>query len=169
MAQPLLGLAGWVPVLDGHPAGVRLYEAHYSAAKSLATRRARGTRQFGGSGARMVLLTADERALFVWRRQAFRLDLQRGVECAVFRNEGAALSSSLILAAEALAWGRWPGERLFTFVDAVATAARRGRSNAAGQCFRAAGWVECGRTKRGLLILEKRAAAKEHLNIGRAF
>lgn len=155
--QPLFAFAGWVPVLDGHPAGVRLYEGHYSARKSLARRRARGTRQFGGSGARMILLTSDESALFVWRRQGFRLDLQRGVECAVFRNTGPALSSALILAAERAAWGRWPGERLFTFVDAKETARRRGKASLPGKCFREAGWIECGRSKRGLVVLEKLA------------
>jgi hypothetical protein len=31
------------------------------------------------------------------------------VNCAVFRNEGPVLSSDLILEAEELAWGRWPG------------------------------------------------------------
>lgn len=159
--QPLLGFAGWVPVLDGHPVGVRLYEGHYSARKSLATRRARGTRQFGGSGERMILLTADETALFVWRRQDFRLDTQRGVECSVFRNvgRGAArrLSSELILGAERHAWGRWPGARLFTFVDPVATSSRRSKTAEPGHCFIAAGWRPCGRTLRGLHVLEKRA------------
>lgn len=154
-AQPLLALTGWVPVLDGHPAGVRLYEGHYSARKSLATRLARGSQQFGGSGERMVLLTADESALFVWRRQNFRLDSQRGVECSVFRNTGPELSSELILGAEALAWGRWPGARFFTFIDADATSGRRSRRAAPGHCFRVAGWTECGRSSRGLIVLEK--------------
>lgn len=157
-AQPLLGFAGWVPVLDGHPAAVALYEGHYSARKSLALRLARGSRQFGGAGSRTILLLHDESALFVWRRQRFRLDCQFGVECSVFRNVGQAFhrSSDLILAAERVAWGRWPGERLFTFVDPSATSARRSKSSRPGECFYRAGWVFCGHSSRGLHILEKR-------------
>lgn len=49
-------------------------------------------------------------------------DGQIGVNCAPFRNEGAycgeVKSSRLILSAEVWAWARWPGERLYTYVDA---------------------------------------------------
>jgi hypothetical protein len=41
---------------------------------------------------------------------------QRGVNCAVFRNESSVLSSELIREACGLAWTRWPGERLYTYV-----------------------------------------------------
>lgn len=154
-AQSLLAWDGWVPVLDGNPDAVALYERHYPAQERLARRRERGSRQFGGAGARMVLLLADRTVLFVWRRQAFRLDTQTGVECSVFRNEGARLSSDLVLEAEGHAWGRWPGARLFTFVDAQRTAARRSRRSRPGECFLRAGWRFCGLTARGLHILEK--------------
>lgn len=71
----------------------------------------------------------------------------------VFRDEGAfdgqVLSSSLILAAEKLAWLRWPNERLYTYVNTTAVSGD-------GLCFKAAGWRKCGRTKiKNLLILEK--------------
>lgn len=157
--QPLLSLPGWVPVLDGHHAGVRLYEGHYSAEKSLALRRLRGTRQFGGMGERMVLLLADETALFVWRRQQRRMDVQTGVECSVFRNDGRGpgrrLSSELIGEAECHAWGRWPGQRLFTFVDAARTSRCRSAKSLPGACFRHAGWTEWGFSAGGLMILER--------------
>ena len=42
---------------------------------------------------------------------------ETGVNCAVFRNEGPVRSSELIMAADAVAWLRWPGERLYTYVD----------------------------------------------------
>jgi hypothetical protein len=74
---------------------------------------------------------------------------------AVFRNESPILSSVLIREACELAWRRWPGARLYTYVDA-----RRVRSPNPGCCFKAAGWRACGKTKcRRLLILESLPAA----------
>ena len=97
----------------------------------------------------MVLLTPDARALFVWRRFISK-DHQDGVNCAAFRNEGAGLSSALILEAMCLAWRRWPGEGLYTYVDA-----KKIRNSNPGCSFLKAGWRRCGVTKdRGLLILE---------------
>lgn len=81
---------------------------------------------------------------------------QTGVGCAFFRNEGPIRSSDLIREACEIAWSRWPGERLFTFVEdaKVATADQRGRAKA-GWCYRKAGWKVAGRNKDGrLTILE---------------
>lgn len=155
--QPFLIGKGWIEVLDGDASGRAIYERHYSAQKALARRRARKTKLYVGPGDKMVLLYADARALFVWRREKpeFRRDGQVGVNCAVFRNEGAGNSSDLILEAERPAWLRWPGERLFTFVDAKLTAGRRSRNSEPGQCFIEAGWRPCGETATGLNILEK--------------
>lgn len=98
----------------------------------------------------MVLLGADGRALFVWRKFIDKSG-QHGVNCAVFRNEGERRASDLIREAEQLAWGRWPGERLYTYVDAAEV-----RGSAPGYCFRRAGWKRCGQTlARQLLIFEK--------------
>lgn len=105
-----------------------------------------------GPGQKLILLSADCRAIFGWRK--FQDDSgQSGVNCAFFRNEGAfngrVLSSELIEAAEQLAWVRWPGERLYTYINTKAV-------NGDGYCFKCAGWRKCGRTKeRNLLILEK--------------
>lgn len=97
----------------------------------------------------MVLLTPCARALFVWRKFISK-DGQQGVNCAIFRNEGAGLSSQLILDAMQLAWQRWPGERFYTYVNP-----RRVLSSNPGYCFLRAGWRRCGITKtRKLLILE---------------
>lgn len=112
---------------------------------------------FVGPGEKMVLLTSDSRALFVWRK-FISDDGQTGVNCAVFRNEGPELSSSLILEAEQLAWERWPGERLYTYVDGEKTKKRRGKRHPPGYCFIKAGWVECGQSKKGLTILKKTPA-----------
>ena len=60
----------------------------------------------------------------------------------------------MILAAEQLAWERWPGERFYTYVNA-----RKVVSCNPGYCFLVAGWRRCGITKRNrLVILEKLSA-----------
>ena len=144
----------WLPAKDADPRAFAIMQRHYTYNPHNDRRRADWTngarRQFVGPGEKMVLLTADCRALFVWRR--FIDDSgQQGVNCAVFRNEGDELSSRLILEAEQLAWQRWPGERLYTYVDP-----RKVASANPGYCFLKAGWRRCGYTKRHkLLILEK--------------
>ena len=95
--------------------------------------------------------------MFVWRKYIDDTQpKQEGVECAVFRNEGAILSSELVRQADAIADFCWPGERHYTFVRAEAV-----RSSNPGFCFMAAGWRKCGMTKSGLLILELSRSASE--------
>jgi len=144
----------WVPIKDGDLHACEMYERHYSSAKSLRLRRERGTTLFGGPGYKMVLATPCRRALFLWRK--FRSDDgQEGINCAIFRNEGAGLSSELIAAADALADERWPGERHYTYVNP-----REVASSNPGYCFIRAGWRRCGITKhRKLIILERPAFA----------
>jgi DNA modification methylase len=101
-----------------------------------------------GPGEKLVLLTPRRDALFVWRK--FIDDSgQQGVNCAVFRNEGPTLSSHLITEAMGIAWRRWPGARLYTYVDAGKI-----RSSHPGYCFRMAGWTRAGTSKGGLVVLE---------------
>jgi hypothetical protein len=146
--QPfLIGGGTWVEVRDGNPTAAALFDRHYSR-----NRKAVGDPRVAGPGEKMLLLTPCARALFVWRRfiskdpSASNAD----VNCAVFRNEGAGLSSDLIRAAMAAAWRRWPGARLYTYVNP-----RRVRSSNPGYCFLMAGWRRCGVTKtRRLLVLE---------------
>jgi hypothetical protein len=151
----LLNLDVWVPILDGDDHACSMFERHYSAAKSLRLRRERGTKLIAGPGFKLVLATPCRRGLFVWRK-FLSADGQQGVNCAVFRNEGAGLSSDLIRAADALADQRWPGERHYTYVNPRAV-----RSTNPGFCFLQAGWRRCGITKhRKLLILEREPAAE---------
>lgn len=135
----------WLVRRDGDATGLALYERHYSAYRYADGRR---RRLFVGPGHKLVLVTPCARALCVWRR-FIDASGQRGVNCAAFRNEGAGLSSTLLRAAMALAWQRWPGERLYTYVDP-----RRILSRNPGYCFLRAGWRRCGRTKGGLHVLE---------------
>lgn len=145
--QPfLIGGAVWIPVRDGNATARAIFDRHYSRHHY---KDGRSQARFVGPGERFVLLTPCARALFIWRK-FISLDAQEGVNCAVFRNEGAGLASELIRAAMAIAWDRWPGQRLYTYVDA-----RKVASENPGYCFKRAGWRVCGITKkRGLLVLE---------------
>ena len=144
--------AVWLPIKDANPSGLAIFHRHYSYKPY---RDGRKSQHFVGPGEKMVLITPDARALFVWRKFISR-DRQQGVNCAVFRNEGAGLSSDLIRAACECAWQRWPGERLYTYVNP-----RKVRSSNPGYCFLMAGWRRCGITKhKRLIILECVRAAR---------
>jgi len=105
-------------VKDGDPRARSLFERHDTW-----RRLPRGRRRTlcVGPGEKMVLLTVTCDALFVWR--TFRsMDGQTGVYCAAFRNESSVRSSVLVREACELARRRWPGERLYTYVNTGKTA-----------------------------------------------
>ena len=139
-------LLNWIVVKDGDDRARALYLRHYSARHY---KDGRKPKLFVGPGEKMVLITPEANALFVWRK--FKSDdAQTGVNCAIFRNEGQRLSSDLIKEASQLAWQRWPGERLYTYVNDSKI-----KSVNPGFCFKRAGWKACGRNKDGrLTILE---------------
>ena len=141
----------WLTVRDGDARALAIFKQHYSY-RHRAHGQLRGSSTFVGQGEKMVLLTADLSALFVWQRSTVeRRDHQEGARCSIFRNTGAVLSSTLITEAESLAWARWPGLRLFTYVNAG-----RIRSTNPGYCFLMAGWTRLSqRSPGGLVILEK--------------
>jgi hypothetical protein len=113
-----------------------------------------------GPGQKLILLSADCKAILGWRLFKDRSG-QTGVNCAFFRNEGAfertVLSSTMILAAEELAWSKWPGERFYTYVDKVKTNKGRSANSKPGACFIHAGWTTLDFTtqENSLIILEK--------------
>ena len=122
----------WRVVRDGDPTANALYCRHYSCRRYAD---GRDPRLIVGPGAKIVLVTEDGLALFAWRK--FRpMDGMIGVNCAVFRNEGAARSSDLILTAEMFARERWPGEPFYTYVRSDRIA-----SSNPGFCFLRAGWT----------------------------
>jgi hypothetical protein len=143
----------WWLTKDGDASCLALWERHYSSRLKRGPRR---HTQFVGPGEKVVLRTQRGDALFVWRR--FIDDCidertggrQHGVNCAVFRNESAHRSSELIRQADAIADCLWPGCRHYTYVSPAHV-----RSRNPGFCFIAAGWSRCGRTKGGLIVLEK--------------
>lgn len=138
----------WFAISDQNPAAMALYRRHYSK-----PRYQDGRRHVGGimpPGEHLFLMTTDGRAIFGWLRNIVeRYDKQTGVCCSVFRNESDVRSSDLIREAMELAWEKWPGERLWTYVDPGKV-----KSSNPGYCFQMAGWTRCGESKRGLLIFE---------------
>lgn len=139
----------WWLTKDGDRSCLALYERHYSAYRY---RDGRKRTQFVGPGEKVVLRTAAADAFFVWRK--FIDDSgQQGVNCAAFRNESRHVSSELVRQADAIADCLWPDTRHYTYVNSEAV-----RSRNPGFCFLVAGWRRCGRTKGGLLILERNAA-----------
>jgi hypothetical protein len=135
----------WYSIKDGSPHGRWMLNRHYSANHYLHKK----PKLFVGPGQKIVLETSDGKAIFIWRKFIDKSG-QTGVNCAMFRNEGSELSSSLILEAEQIAWLRWPGERLYTYVNG-----KKIKSPNPGYCFKMAGWKHCGYSKYGLTILEK--------------
>jgi len=136
----------WWLTKDGDHDCLELYERHYSAYRY---RDGRERKLFVGPGEKVVLRTESGDAMFVWRK--FIDDSgQRGINCAVFRNEGQIRSSDLIRQADEIADCLWPDRRHYTYVNPKAI-----RSTNPGYCFIAAGWNRCGRTKGGLIVLER--------------
>jgi hypothetical protein len=149
----------WWLTKDGDVDCLALYKRHYPITRKRGPRR---IPLFVGPGEKRVLRTEDGRAVFVWRR--FTDDCidertgerQAGVNCAMFRNESAGLSSDLIRQADAIADFLWLDRRHYTYVDPARVA-----SGLPGACFLAAGWRYVrirghrARTKSGLLILER--------------
>ena len=91
-----------------------------------------------------------KRGLEVGENTSVYFGSETGVMCSVFRNEGPILSSTLVEEAMGLAWDKWPGKRLFTYVWDERVA-----STNPGYCFKKAGWKTCGRNKDGrMTILE---------------
>lgn len=126
--------------------GVRLLRTHYS-------RRKPDSPQFMPPGETLVLITPCRRAVWGWWRPHPRSGLRSrnghdGWTCSVFHNDGAGLSSALILAAEI--------ELVRATDDGTLTAPcgpsgmltyvwrARVRSANPGYCYRCAGWSRVG-------------------------
>ena len=134
----------WLISHDMNPICQKLADRHYS-------RKHPGSRKgFVGPGEKLVLLSSDGRALFVWLRSdpKLRADHIDGINCTIFRNESSILSSRLILEAEKFAWQKWPGLLLFTYVSITKV-----QSKMPGWCFIKAGWAFKGYNKTGKLKL----------------
>jgi len=124
------------------PQGALLADRHYS-------RRTPGSPQFVAPG-RCFVLRISDLALWVthWPKAEYTRHAWPGAwVCALFRNEGAGLSSTLIRSAVAATRSRWdpPVEGMITFVNAQKVKP----SSNPGFCFIAAGFEPIGWTKGG--------------------
>lgn len=155
--QPFLIGEGWMHLKDGDSSCRAIFDRHYSRYVYADGRR---PVLFVGPGQKMVLMRADGSALCVWRK-FISGDGQQGVNCAIYRNEGAEVASVMLREAMAIAWERWPGERLFTYVNPRKVQYTMERSRPVwGWCFYKVGWSFAGLTKQGLHILECPTPAK---------
>ena len=144
----------WWVTKDGDLDCLEMYLRHYSSDK--ANRSAGDGELFVGPGDKLILRTEQAEAVFVWRKFVDDCidertgEKQQGINCALFRNEGEHLSSQLVRQADAIADLVWTDRRHYTYVNSEAVASKN-----PGFCFLAAGWRRCGRTRSGLLILER--------------
>lgn len=126
-----------------------LADRHYS-------RQSHGSRQFSGNGRKLVLRDAVGSILFVWLypKEEYRMDGQKGYNCTIFRNESSRRSSEIILEAEGWAIRKWGPNRMYTYVDPTKV-----KSPNPGYCFKVAGWKQVGMSKGGKLLLAKNSGA----------
>jgi hypothetical protein len=155
--QPFLIGEGWQEIRDGDPSLIAMHRRHYSYEPPAEGRRKQALAI--GPGFKLALMTADGGAICAWRKEKHRKDGQAGVNCSIYRREVGEPSSALLSTAMDLAWAKWPGERLFTFVDPrqvkpTMVKGPRGHFYAVwGYCFYQAGWLFEGLTAKGLHIL----------------
>lgn len=127
------------------PEAVRLADRHYN-------RQHVGSPQFVPPGRCVVLCALDGNAVWVtsWPFAEYARHAWAGAWVnSLFRNEGAGLSSDLILhaiAATRWVWGDAPPLGMITFVDAGQVRHKRDP----GRCYRKAGFRHVGFTKGGL-------------------
>ncbi len=148
----------WQRVTKFDPRACALADRHYS-------RRKIGSPQFMPPGQTIVLLSQDELAVWGWWRPHPDSGLRAmngldGWTCTIFRNESAARSSDLILAAEEElhASGHSIGrDGMLTYVWD-----RKVLSENPGYCFKCAGWHAIGRSadKRKTLLQKQPAALR---------
>ncbi len=116
-------------------AAVALADRHYSRRLDKI-----GSNQVGGVSKNLTLVTPCERALWVTRymRPGAAFDKLDAWRCSYFRNEGAGLSSELILEAMAMTedWDVRPPDGWVTWIDT-----RKVASANPGYCFKQAGWT----------------------------
>lgn len=139
---------------DGDDSCRAIFDRHYSRHVYADGRK---PKLFVGPGRKYVLMRADGSALFAWRKYKSD-DGQQGVNCAIFRNEGAEIASTLIAEAEQLAWKKWPMSRFFTYIDPAKVRPTMFRGFPVwGWCFYKAGWKYHGVSKSGKIILDREA------------
>jgi hypothetical protein len=150
--QPsLIHDGGWLELKDGDESCRTIFNRHYSRRVYADGRK---PKQFVGPGQKKVLMLADGRALFAWRKHISD-DGQIGVNCAIFRNESDEVASMLIRHAVQFARDKWwPDERFYTYIDPRKVKPTMFRGYPVwGWCFYKAGWKFAGVGKGGKHVL----------------
>ncbi len=130
------------------PKAASIADRHYNRQKP-------GSAQFVPPGRCLVMLSEDQRALWVtsWPFARWVKHAWAGAWInSLFRNESAVLSSELIRQAVAATRHYWPVVPklgMVTFVDRAKI-----RSSNPGYCFKCAGFRAVGSTKGGLVVLQ---------------
>lgn len=129
----------WTLINKGDHRALSLADRHY-------TRQKPGSNQFCMPGKNLVLLTEDEKALWVtWN--GIRDDGSDAWECTIFRNEGDYLSSHLIVLPLGITrhmWSKPPTDGIVTYVG----------KHLRGGCLHAASFRNAGMSKSGKLLLQ---------------
>ena len=139
----------WMLSHRADPRAVAIADRHYNRQKP-------GSPQFVPPGRCIVLLSSDERAVWVtsWPYAEYVRHAWAGAWMnSMFRNEGDTLSSTLILEAIAITRGIYgdpPPLGMVTFVDTKKVKS----TSDPGACYRHAGFRRVGWTKGGLLALQ---------------
>lgn len=137
------GASLWTRISKGNRIACSLADRHYS-------RRKIGAPQFMPPGQTIVLLSVDRLAVFGWWRPdpASGIRALNGLDgwtCTIFRREGGASASELILDAERALVDHAPNcgpDGMLTYVFD-----RKVRSANPGYCFKCAGWSPIGRSR----------------------
>ena len=140
--------SSWCLSHRADPEAAAIADRHYNRQKI-------GSPQFVPPGRCLVLKTICGRALWVtsWPFAEYVKHAWAGAWInSLFRNEGAGLSSELILSAVSITKYHWdvPPLGMVTFVDADKTRKKRDP----GRCYRKAGFRHVGFTKGGLWALQ---------------
>lgn len=151
----------WRIVTASDPRARSLADRHYN-------RKRIGAPTVGPPGARLVLVAGCGRALWIthYPKTGYSLDGIDALRCSSFRNEGAGLSSELIVEAMVVTARSWPEvdppDGWLTFVDRSKVAA----GGEPGYCYLRAGWwrdrsYRPGPWARDLVRLRARARGTE--------
>jgi hypothetical protein len=137
LVLPLCPPSTWRVTNRNDPALVALADRHYS-------RQTPGSKQMGAPADSLAMVSPCERAGWLSQWTHHPDDGLLALRCAFFRNEGAGLSSELILAAMQLTEAIWPPDEMavspadgwVTWIKPAEIA-----SPNPGYCFKVAGWV----------------------------
>lgn len=156
----------WRTIKDGDARAYALFERHYSMRQYKDNRR-QSTRLIAGPGERLMLITGDCQALFIWKDFNNPAG-EEGLYCSLFHNESNYLASYLILEAEKLAQLKWPNvNRFYTYINSKKVKPIRCRGRELwGYCFLKAGWQQCNYITKWNkhLVFEKQLSQVKALN-----